>query len=67
MSKCRYGKLKHPRGRRVCKKARSSKRRGRRRVSRRAAAGGVGGLLLLAGLGAGAYYLVQNAGPTPQP
>jgi hypothetical protein len=60
MKRCAHGKLKHPVGRRRCKKARSSKR-GARRGKRRSYRGAAGiGLLGLAAIGAGAYFIVPK-------
>lgn len=56
---CKYGKLKHPKGSRRCKRTRRSSSGGRR--VRRAAKTGAG-LLVLGLIGAGTiYYVVQNA------
>lgn len=57
MSKCKYGKLKHPKGKRRCKLARRSSGRRVRRAAKTGA-----GLLAFGLIGAGTvYYLVQNA------
>ncbi len=66
--KCKYGRLKRKIGRRICRQSgTTSKKRGRhsRGKAKRRAAAGVGGLLVLAGIGAGAYYLVQNGSTVP--
>lgn len=57
MSKCKYGKLKHPVGGRRCKRTRRSSGRRVRRAAKTGA-----GLLVLGLFGAGTiYYLVENA------
>ncbi len=65
---CRYGKLKHPRGRRVCKKRHSKARRSRRSSRRGKQAAGYGLLVLgLAGAGAVLYFTQNQTTVQPTP
>ncbi len=65
--RCAHGRLKHKIGRRVCKKARSSKRSGKRRARRSGRGRKVAGISLgLAGVMAigavGAYTYLKSTG-----
>ncbi len=70
MKRCKYGKLKHKVGKRVCKKARASKRarRGAKRSRRsyKKAAGlslGLVGVMAIGAVGAFQYWKSQDPAP----